>query len=390
MDDLGPDGNAEHEQPATRPEAECDHDPAGTWVLQNEAAVQSGFSVSAVRKWRRLGLVADRKVATPNGFERVEVRLEDVLARAALQPNRRPAEETGSVDEGPIGSVTVSLRDLETLFERMVKAETRADRAETELQSARAQATYALGQVAELRRQLYAHAGQKFDTEREAASQRPAIGRSVPSAYAPASTGPHDTVEGTAGASSAPRIRRQQAPPTHTSDPASPSAYAPPRTVPRDRVARQDAAEVEGAPRRPRQSAAPRPVIAPASRLVDAPASPPVQIGGPRQPRSSSLAEAMSSLRAAYARLDGYRREQVITPARETQRQQDLADYDAALLTVCSLRGIPMGLTAGAPITVEDRGALTRALARAGLDVRCGETGAAPAAPRRAASRRRP
>ena len=61
-------------------------DDAGTWVPQAEAAARTGFSLSAVRKWRRLGLVAERKITSPTGMERVEVRLEDVLAREALQP----------------------------------------------------------------------------------------------------------------------------------------------------------------------------------------------------------------------------------------------------------------------------------------------------------------
>lgn len=49
----------------------------GTWVLQDEAASRAGCSVSAIRKWRRTGVVPGRTVVA-GGVERVEVRLEDV------------------------------------------------------------------------------------------------------------------------------------------------------------------------------------------------------------------------------------------------------------------------------------------------------------------------
>jgi hypothetical protein len=100
------------------------------------------------------------------------------------------------------------------------------------------------------------------------------------------------------------------------------------------------------------------------------------------------LEETAAAVRMAYARLDGYRRERTITPERERQRQQDLAAYDAALLTACSLLGIPTGAV-GRPISVEDRSALTKALARAGLDVRSGGPGELGTGPARRSPRRR-
>ena len=53
-----------------------------TWLLQSAVAAEAGCSVSAIRKWRWSGLVADRTRLTAGGMSRVEVRLEDVLRRA--------------------------------------------------------------------------------------------------------------------------------------------------------------------------------------------------------------------------------------------------------------------------------------------------------------------
>src|SRR5436305_9749783 len=88
---------------------------AGTWVLQGDAAARTGFSVSAIRKWRRMGLVAERKITTGGDLPRVEVKLEDVLARAALQPQRRPLSEVEPDPSAPTpaGCVTIGIADLE-------------------------------------------------------------------------------------------------------------------------------------------------------------------------------------------------------------------------------------------------------------------------------------
>src|SRR5579885_3037722 len=104
------------EQPADAAE------PEGTWILQGEAAARTGFSVSAIRKWRRMGLVAERKIGLGGDLPRVEVKLEDVLARAAMQPQRRPLSATGDdvPAQAPPGCVIIAISDLEELFERMV------------------------------------------------------------------------------------------------------------------------------------------------------------------------------------------------------------------------------------------------------------------------------
>src|ERR671933_838234 len=65
------------------------HPPSdgASWVLQAEAAARAGCSVSAVRKWRRTGVVADRVTHVPGLGRRVEVLLEDVVARVGqLEP----------------------------------------------------------------------------------------------------------------------------------------------------------------------------------------------------------------------------------------------------------------------------------------------------------------
>lgn len=132
----------------------------GTWVSQGDAAARTGFSVSAIRKWRRLGVVADRKMTGPGGIERVEVRLEDVLARVALQPDRPRPEPPPAAVEARSGAVLITIEDLESLFERMVSAERRAEKAEAEVESLERRARYTSGQLAELRRQMEAAGSQ--------------------------------------------------------------------------------------------------------------------------------------------------------------------------------------------------------------------------------------
>ncbi len=268
-------------------------EPGGTWVMQSDAAARTGFSVSAIRKWRRMGLVADRKVTSPSGLERVEVKLEDVLARAAQQPDRRRAEVGSEEAHTAPGSVVITLEDLETLFERMVTAERRAVEAETVVEALRDQATYTFGQLAELRRQL-----------QESAPEPPA------------------PVRGNA-------------------------------------------------------------VVEPVPRPVVAPPEPP-----PVAPTRSSVDELGDRLRRIYARLDEYRRQAVLSPDAQRRHQRELAEYDRALVAACDAFGIPTGLGPGDPVGAEDRAALTRALARVGLDVRAGVAADGVRKPRIAAKRR--
>jgi hypothetical protein len=314
-----------------------------------------------------MGLVAERKIPTAGAeLPRIEVRLEDVLARAALQPSRRPATEPEPQPESdlhgrpavvppvPGGSVIMDLSDLEDLFDRMVRAEARAERAEAELQAAEIHFRYTLGQLAELRRQLRQYdggtaVGSAVEQEPPAA---PELGAAVPpprmptapTVPAPAPPGPAPTPP------PAPPPRPPPAPPvsraparartdTGTGSEEPPARKAPIRvpTVP-DRVVR----------RRPPTAAAP--AEAEAARI-------------------DRLAER---LRAIYARLDEYRGQATISPVQEAERLGYLSEYDRALVAACQALDIPTGLEPGEQVSVDARGRLTRALAGAGLDVRAG------------------
>ena len=127
----------------------------GTWVLQADAAARAGCSLSAIRKWRRSGAVASRTATNAAGQERVEVRLEDVIARVG-PPVGPAARGSTAADEGmpPPGTVIVAIADLEALFERIADAERRVDAAETRLEAAEDEARFVFGRLAELRQQL--------------------------------------------------------------------------------------------------------------------------------------------------------------------------------------------------------------------------------------------
>lgn len=138
--------------PDGRPSVELQ---SGTWVLQADAAALAACSLSAIRKWRRSGAVAERMTTNAAGQERVEVRLEDVMARVGQQPGdpyRAVAPAEGGLP--PTGAVIVALPDLEALFERAAEAERRVTEGEARLQVAEDEARFLLGRLAELRQQL--------------------------------------------------------------------------------------------------------------------------------------------------------------------------------------------------------------------------------------------
>ncbi len=429
---------------------------AGTWVLQADAATRTGYSVSAIRKWRRAGLVADRKRTTAGGLERVEVRLEDVQARLAEQPPERPRPAPPAPDSGPpAGSAIIPISDLEALFERAQGAERRATQAETRLQAAEVEARFMSGQLAELRRQV--HAAGAAAAAAEAAG---AAGAAGPTAAVAAAT------NGRAGPSPPERTTRPESreqTPTDRPEPvtterpanvvggASGASWAAPGTSPTDDGPRRSLDRltasratidllgldlgdmgplVSPVTRRPPPGAplsvpAPAPASAPARThrpaAVAAPAPPPPDVApvrsvrlsrptapppapapapipvparatprpGPSTPhgapgrdrsqpgREAEIGNLASELRRLYAKLDGYRREPTISRARERQRERDLGDYDTALLRACSALGVPTGLRAGEPVGIERRAALTKHIARAGIDVRA-STGVPP------------
>ncbi len=127
----------------------------GTWLLQADAAAAAGCSLSAIRKWRRLGVVADR-TRGPEGLKRVEVRLEDVLARMqdtmglpASPPNSRPSPAEPS-------SKVVSVSDLDVFVRHIGEAERRAAQMEAQLQAHETMLQFLRDRVAQLQAQLEA------------------------------------------------------------------------------------------------------------------------------------------------------------------------------------------------------------------------------------------
>jgi hypothetical protein len=312
-----PDSGGLHEERGIEPSDRSLDTDTGTWVLQTEAAARTGSSISAIRKWRGQGLVAERTIISDTGMERVEVRLEDVLAMATLEPDRENAE-AGVVD-GDRRDRPVVLRfdDLEDLFERLFTAEQRAERAEAELASLRARPTSSM---------------QTPDQRQES--------------------------EGVI------RQTRNQ------------SRMAPPQpTTPPPMQARQEA------PAQPRLAESrPGGTTAAAGNV---PVSERGMLAGGATRHTSGLEELGIHLRASYARLDQYRREDLATAATEREWRRELAEYDRLLVDVCAALHIPTGLAAGEQVNAETRAALTRALARAGLDVRADVRASTSARPQR-------
>jgi hypothetical protein len=128
------------------------------------------------------------------------------------------------------------------------------------------------------------------------------------------------------------------------------------------------------------RTASPTPIRPAAARREPAPAVTPRSARRPEivaPTRRTEIESLAAELRRLYARLDGYRKEPTISRARERQRERDLGDYDTSLIHVCSALDVPTGLRAGETMTIERRAALTKTLARLGLDVRADPTGTA-------------
>lgn len=120
--------------------ADVDRD---AWVLQGEAAMLAGCSVSVLRKWRRAGAIAERTRTSSGGMKRVEVRLGDVLdkmddsmpgrapgvLRAAAPPVEAPPPPPVPPDRllGPAG--------VDVFVQHIVAAERRAATAEAQLKA---------------------------------------------------------------------------------------------------------------------------------------------------------------------------------------------------------------------------------------------------------------
>ncbi len=163
-----------------------------TWLLQSAAAAEAGCSVSAIRKWRRSGLVADRTRLTAGGMSRVEVRLEDVLRRAEeSMPGRRAAASpvpvavpvvtapqvpvetpvAASAPPAPFTPVAViSVTELDSFVKLVGDAERRAAQAEARLQANGVMMQFLRDRAEELQRRVD---GQPVRmTEPESALQR--------------------------------------------------------------------------------------------------------------------------------------------------------------------------------------------------------------------------
>ena len=268
-------------------------------------------------------------------------------------------------------------------------------------QAAEVETRHLADQVAELRRQFQAAAADT-GTTRSAAEARSTVAPIATARVAPSE--PPAAVVGIGPADSPRRAFDRMTFNRATADLlgldlAPPAGPAPPppapptnRTSPPTPIRPSDRPAARPAPAPRRGPAAPAPP-APASRTTPAadraPSRPPAptpsrqslarpQPGPPRQAtapgrtessRDPSVESLASELRRLYARLDGYRRSPP-SPARDRQREQDLADYDAALLQACSALAVPTGLRSGERVSIERRAALTRTLARLGINVR--------------------
>jgi len=125
----------------TNPQRSIDTDSDGDgaarddeWALQADAARIAGCSVSAIRKWRREGVIDDRRTATTGGLERVEVRLADVVDRAGREPSRPAAtEEVRQAATAHPGTVVIPLADLQAMILSLGEAERRAREASSQM-----------------------------------------------------------------------------------------------------------------------------------------------------------------------------------------------------------------------------------------------------------------
>ncbi len=104
------------------------------WALQADAARIAGCSASAIRKWRREGVIEDRRTTTTGGLERVEVRLADVMDRAGREPSRPVAtEEIRQVVAAHPGTVVIPLSDLQAMILSLAEAERRTREASSQM-----------------------------------------------------------------------------------------------------------------------------------------------------------------------------------------------------------------------------------------------------------------
>lgn len=316
---------------------------AELWVLQADAAKRAGCSVSAIRKWRREGSVASRKITTPAGLERVEVRLDDVLRRAG--PRDRPAPEPAGATDVRLsvpGTVLVPINDFHTLVERVALAEQLAGGLEARLRAIDAEASRMREQFVELRRQI------ERERRREA-NPRPSPAAPPFSRPAPPSPPP-------------PRPRSERVPEQPQGGLGPPTAV-PPATPRPLREARPSPAPERSA--RPPDSGFRHRLRAPTPG--EAPPAPPLEVE-----------HLGAELRRLYGRLQARQGLTEVSPAEAERWVADLAAYDTALVGACRAVGVPTAYRVGERIPAADRIALSRALAAAGVDVRASSATTSP------------
>lgn len=128
------------------------------WLLQSDAAAIAGCSVSAIRKWRRIGVIRDRTLATPGGMRRVEVRLGDVVARMRQSMPRHRVDEhqLPLTEPTPASVAVVPVPDLDVFVQHIAEAERRAAHAEAVAQANGDTVQFLRERVAELESELEA------------------------------------------------------------------------------------------------------------------------------------------------------------------------------------------------------------------------------------------
>jgi hypothetical protein len=338
------------------------------WVRQADAAKQAGCSVSAIRKWRREGSVVSRKITTPAGLERVEVRLDDVLRRAGTRA-RTGSEPAGLGDARlPVpGTVLVPVNDFQALLDRVALAEQLAGGLEARLRAIDAEATRMREQFVELRRQIERERRREVRQGSPAPPPAPAAPPPAPPAPPPAPA-------------AAPAPPPPPPPPPVVPPAAPPRVEPPPPPVPApaSNPAPDRPVPGTGALRRPLREARPAP---PSDRGSEGPSASFRQwLGGrkppeaPVTPPSVDVEHLGTELRRLYARLQARQGQAAVAPADAERWVADLAAYDAALVRTCRAVGVPTAYRVGERLPAGDRVALSRALAAAGVDVRTPST----------------
>jgi hypothetical protein len=311
---------------------------ADTWALQADAAKVAGCSVSAIRKWRREGSVAARKVVTRGGLERVEVRLGDVLARSGSRAlSLPPGQVVSAPPAAQPGAAVVSLADLQAMFEQVGGADRRTADVMASYRSLESEVSHMRTQLAQVRRS----ADEKFVAAEARAARLEARCRSLEEDLKLV----RSTLTNVAKAIEL-RPSRTGFSPTPTAVPVPDTAAATPP---------------------PPAASAPAPPPTPAppnfEGWLDARPMPKRQVAAP-----TSIERLLAELRGLYQGLAARQRD---PGARDgSEWVTELARYDTVLVRACARLGVPTSFRPGDRLPAADRVALTRALEATGLDVR--------------------